>query len=506
MPKKKKGNIADEAPLSVDPLEFAKKITEQTQTIHDPSGKTSRRKQKTYSGFTKEGIEGYLQSPSANEKNLRDASIYMYQTNTRYRNLLNYYANIPSYAYTIAPVGFGKSKPKVANFKKQYLSICALLESFGLKKMGREVILTGIREGAFYGCIWGANGDSFILQKLNPDYCQIISKTDGGVFQFTYDMSQIRAVDLDTYYPPEFREMYDAYVADGNRYQKVPSSISVCFKADPTIEEYSIPIFAGVLPTLFQIKNIEELSESAAELSNYKLIAAKIPTDPSSGLPLVSYQTAMQYYSHISNNVGDRVGVAMTPFELKDYSFEQSGTTAQIDRVSRASENFFSAAGTTALLHGAPNSTSGVTKLSIKVDEALSMGFVYQFECIINKFLKTLGGTIKFKIHFLDLTCFNREDKIAELKGALAYGVGKLDYIAAVGVPQYDIEGKNYIEEDVLQLDKILVPIKTKSNEDVADAATTVDGEEKVNGRPEVSDSEISDEGEETRDNDRNDR
>ena len=115
------------------------------------------------------------------------------------------------------------------------------------------------------------------------------------------------------------------------------------------------------------------LTRKAESLTGY---GRTLPTDDE-GVPLLDYETAMDYYSHIANNVGDRVGVAISPFELKSYDFEQSGTTAQIDKVARANENFFASAGTSALLHGATNSTSGVTKLAIKTDEGFAFERVF---------------------------------------------------------------------------------------------------------------------------------
>lgn len=482
------GNMTDRERLA---WEFAKSIA--NQVIHDPDGKTSRRKSRSYSAPTKESIEGYLQSPTSSEKSLRNASIYLYQINMRYRNLINYYANLPCWTYVVSPVNYNPDKSKKDSFKKQYLKVCNILESMGIEKTMREVVTTALREGAYYGVIWGGDGNSFILQKLDPDYCYIVSISDGGVFQFKYDVSQIKAADVATYYPPAFEEMYNEYLRTGERYQLVPSEIAVCFKADPSIAEYSIPVFSGVMPTLFEIENIKTLVESAEELSNYKLIAGKIPVDDE-GVPLVDYNTVMQYYQHIVNNVGDRVGVALSPFELKDYSFEQSSATAQIDAVGRANENFFAEAGTSALLHGATNDTSGVTKLAIKVDESYAFGLMYQAEKVINRFLKLLSGTIKFKIHFLEVSQFNREDKIEEYRSSMNYGIGKLEFLALMGIHQYDILGENCIENDILKIDSMFTPMRTASTQSADSQSTEA-------GRPALDDGDLSNEGEQTRDN-----
>ena len=284
---------------------------------------------------------------------------------------------------------------------------------------------------------------------------------------------------METYYPPAFLDMYQDYVRTGEKYQLVPPEVAVCFKADPSIVEYSIPVFSGTMPTLFEIENVKSLVE--------------IPVDDE-GVPLVDYGTVMQYYQHIANNVGERVGVALSPFDLKDYSFEQSGTTAQIDNVGRANENFFAEAGTSALLHGATNDTSGVTKLAIKVDEAYSFGLMYQAEKIVNRLRKMMGGTVKFKIHFLEVSQFNREDKVEEYRSSMDYGIGKLEFLALMGIHQFDILGESYVENDVLGIDDLYTPMKTASTQS-SDKSTNT-------GRPPVKDGDGADATEATHDND----
>nr|DAO56443.1 MAG TPA: portal protein [Caudoviricetes sp.] len=470
---------------------FAKAMAQ--QVIHDPDGKTSRRTSRTYTSYTRENIEGYLEAPTSNEKELRNASIFLYQTHSRYRNLLHYYACVPRWYYTITPLAFNPEKVKKETFRKQYQKVCNIIESMGVIRSMREAVLVALREGAYYGVIWGGDGNSFILQKLNPDYCQIVSITDGNVFQFAYDMSKIKESDLETYYPPQFTDMYRIYQAGGSQYQVVPPEIGFCIKGDSSIPEYSIPPFAAVLPSLYSIKNVEDLTETATELSNYKLIAGVLPVDDE-GVPLIDYPTAMQYYSHIAGNVGDRVGVAISPFELKSYDFEQSGTIAQIDNVARANENFFASAGTSALLHGATNSTSGVTKLAIKTDEAFAFTIMNQCGAAINRFLKTLSGNIKFKVNFLPVSIFNESEMVDQYKSAMNYGMGKLQYAACIGIAQSDLLGQAYIENEILDFNTAFTPMQT---------AATRSAKDQSPGRPESDD--ISDEGEETRDTTTND-
>ena len=96
----------------------------------------------------------------------------------------------------------------------------------------------------------------------------------------------------------------------------------------------------------------------------------------------------------------------------------------------------------------------------------------------------------------MEISCFNREDKIAELRSSLNYGIGKLEFIAAMGIPQHDLLGESFIEKNILDIDNLFTPLNTSS---------TQSSETVASGRPKSGDNKISDNGEATRDNDQND-
>ena len=471
---------------------FAKELAK--ALIYDPA-RTNTRTNKTFTGaYTQESLYSYLRSPTQNEKNLRNASEYMYHANTRYQRLIHYYAGIPTYSYVITPLNFDKSKVKPDAFRKQYIKAAHKLELMNLREETRKQINIALRRGAFYGVRWFDSASSFV-QQLNPDICQITSISD-GVFLFSVDMSQIKKENLDCY-PPEFATMYAAYERDGSKWQPVDPSIAVCVKADPSTPEYSLPPFCGVLPQLYVINDTQALQEASEELDNYKLLAGEIPMDKD-GVPVMSYGDMLDYYKHIAGNIGDRVGLAISPFKLTSVDFSKSASADAVDATARAVSNFWSASGTNALLHGAENNTAGVAKLGIKSDEMIVFSMLDQCERQINRYLKTaMGGSVKFKISFLRTTIFNIEDMIKHYKEGLNYGIGKSYYMAALDIPQYDIEGLTYLENEILHVDEILTPLKTSSTQ------SSNEGEGEA-GRPQVDETDLDAEGESTRDNDTN--
>lgn len=469
------------------PLSFAKALMR--QLTYNPQVASSK-KSRSYSVYTKENILKWLQSPTStsNEKSLRDASNYMYIASMHYNRLLNYYAGLYTGAYVISPLGFDINGVK-DNFVKQYQKVSKSLELMNIPSILREEILIALRDGAFYGVLLSDNSSAFI-QKIDPDYCRITSICDGS-FLYKVDMTKI-ASKLE-FYPAAFTKMYNDYLATGDQWQEVPVDISVCIKADSTLVDFTVPPFAAVMPSLYTMANTEALQETAKELKNYKMLSGKIPVDDK-GNPTMDENIVKKYYAHIANALGENVGLAITPFEFDTFSFENKSGVADVDDLANAVENFWATAGTSGLLHGRENNTSGVTKLAIKNDETYVLGMVQQVERVINRYLKTgFAGTSKFKINILPITVFNKEEYLKYYKEAVSFGIGKSQYAAALGVPQCDIAGLNYLEQEIIPFDQ-LTPLKSSYTSSGDDDA----------GRPKSDDNDLGDAGEETRDDDTN--
>lgn len=475
---------------------FVKELAK--QTIDDPSNARNRRKSKTYKAYTKADIEGYLKAPTANEVRLRDASNYLFQVSTRYRRLLESIAGIPCYAFVISPLNFNPDKLRVESFKKSYQKVSNAVELMCLPDEARKVITVALRDGVFYGVRWKDSTSSFV-QQLDPDCCTVTHMSD-GTFLFAFDFSKITNEAQLASYPPIFTELYYKYQEDPspeNKYQLIPPDISVCLKADPTTLNFSIPPFAGALPSLFDIDSALEKSDISDEISNYKMIHGQIEVDDK-GVPTIDYNDMLKYYKMLCNAVGDKVGVGVSPFKVSDINFEKSGAATEVDMVARAVEHYWSTVGSSAVLHGAGSGAAGVQKLSLKNEESYVLGLLKQYERLVNRYLKTvIGGTTKFKVSFLPITIFNREEIIQEYKSAIHFGLGKSYYAAALSIPMYDVAGLSYIENNIIDYDNILTPMVT---------ATTMDddGENGQVGRPAMDDTELSEDGESTRETDQN--
>ena len=428
----------------------------------------------------------YMQAPSTNEANIRNASIYMFDCSSQYKRLILYYAFLLTWAYTIVPVGYDPDKVKPDAFRKAYYKASSLIESMNLPHEMQRASTIALRDGVLYGATW-TTSNSFYIQRINPDYCSLTSIVD-GTWGYSVDMSKIQEKSLPLY-PPEFTTMYNAYRAGGSKWQEVPESISFCLKADEANSTYSLPPWASTLPMLYDIETYKALQETATEIANYKLLAMKIDVDEE-GTPTIDWPLAEKYYTQLCASLPPFVGAALTPMDMESFEFEKSNGTNDVDTVSRAEEQYWFNTGTSALLHGSSTSdTAGTLKFSIKADEEIMFGLQRQAERLINRVLKNLSGTVKFKINFLPVTRFNQEEQVLLYKEAATLGIpgSKSAYAAAVGIPQHDLLGMEYVEMELLHMDE-LTPLTS---------GYTISTE--AGGRPEKSMVDLTDEGEATR-------
>lgn len=419
------------------------------QQIRDPNKPS---KAITFSKVSKAAILQYLETPESNEKNIRNASIYMWGASSHYRRLLLYYGTMLLYAYIIVPANFDLEKAK-ANpdaFIKSFQKAKEYTELLSIPHEFTKAALVALKEGVFYG-IASSNKTSFFLTGINADYCKITGIEDGR-WLFSIDCSQIKLENL-IQYPPEVTTMWNESKRTGAKYVEVPSDVCFCLKADETSSTYNMPMFASVLPEIFDIDHYKELQSVAEDIANYKLLSMQIPLSDN-GTPQLSWELALQYYNQLMSVLPPYVTATVTPMEITPFDFPKSAAATETDEVARAEEQYWAASGTSSLLFGsAKNTSASALRLSMQSDESIMLTFLDQVQRLINTHMKKLSGTMKFKVLFLPVTRYNLEENIKRVKDGGTYGLPvKTAYSALLSISPVDIQGLDYLEMIAMNL------------------------------------------------------
>ena len=136
--------------------------------------------------------------------------------------------------------------------------------------------------------------------------------------------------------------------------------------------------------------------------------------------------------------------------------------------------------------------------LSIKADQALTYSLVKSIESMVNRFIHRHNFGKYFKVTFLDVSIFNRKEYGEAMLKAATYGLPTLSYYAASqGLAQDDLDGMNFLEDEVLGLKDRLRPLQSSSTLSTADSES--DGEV---GRPKSDIGDLTDAGAQSQERD----
>ena len=448
------------------------------------------------SKFTKQQVANFMKDPYSHQKSLRDVSNYLYNASPHYKRLIGYFANMLTLDYVVEPYGLNFEKVKIEEFKKQYQKTLDTLETMNIKHEFLKILKIAFREDVFYGYEHSTK-ESYFIQKLNPDFCQISSIED-GVYNFAFDFTFFDKTDnknkLNTY-PKEFKAKYERYKSSKQNWIELDSSNTICIKINEEIE-YPVPPFNVIFESVFDIEDYKVLKKTKTKIDNYAVLTQKIPIDDKKGEPnkfLIELDTAVAFHNKASQALPDEVGLITSPMDIDVIKFDKDKVGN--DNVADSERDLYNAAGVSQILFNSDKATGNGISKSIITDEEIALGVLRQFERWVNRKLKNVGGNYKFKTNFLNTTVFNINEVFEKYLKAAQFGMPVKHMVgASLGLSPSSMTCMAFLENDVLGLHDKLIPLTSAHTQSSKDGA----------GAPKKSEDALSDSGEKTRDNDAN--
>lgn len=453
-----------------------------------------------FSLYKKRDIIRFLRNPKKYEKQLRKAVRYMYDASPHFRRLIQYFTGLSDFSYIVEPYRIDPKKQNVRILNNNYRKCLNMLSSIGIKTQAPKILAVCLREDVFYCTMW-VTSDNITLQQLPSDYCAI-SSIEGNVLNVTFDFSYfITREHLLNNFPPEFRIKYEIF-KNGNREERwrrwieLDSPTSFAIKCNVDILDYAIPPFAGILREIYDIEDYKILKMTKTELENYAMLVMRLPMseDGSWG---IDYDKARGFYENLDSVTPDEIGSVLSPMDITKISFERSAA-GDDDTIAEAEQNLFTAAGVSSLLFNNEKASANALLLSIKVDQAMTYGIVKSIGDAINRFLQAQSYGRNFKINILDVSPFNRKEVGDAYLKAASYGLPTISaYAASQGIGQAELDAMSFLETKVLGLQNMFKPIQSSSqmsSSDLNGGGATDEG-----GRPQMESGELSDSGEQTR-------
>lgn len=449
----------------------------------------------TVKTFTRENITTYLANPKRYSKELQVLSATLYDTSPHYRRLINYFAKMPTLDYYVEPYGIDTSKNvNVKSLRSNYQRALDLVELMNLRHELGKALVTAWKVGTFYGYELFTK-DSYFIQELPYDFCQISGIAD-GTYTFSFDVTYFdKNPNQLPLYPKEFQKMYNSFKSGSKpKWQEVDPSKTICIKVNE--ETYNdFPPFAGLFTDIFDIEDYKSLRKVNEVLGNYKFIVEKIPMREKSDKNndfLVDLKTVAMFHNKTANLLPDEIGIFSTPFDVDTIEF--SKTNSDKDAVADAEHSFYSASGTSQLLFNGSKASQANLAKSINVDEAEVFSVLRQLERIVSLKIKNeVKGTFKFRLKFLNNTIFNKNENTETLLKNAQFGLPvKMMLCASLGLSPSALISMAYLENEVLGLADSFIPLASSHTQTGDSSDATNDG-----GRPEKSEDELSEKGEE---------
>lgn len=466
---------------------------------------------KSYTTYNKESLRTYLKNPlsDSNSKNLRKLSQYLYVLSSQYRRLIAYFASqIDLTAYTIVPNISMTEDNDDETILKNYEATAKWVEKMNLAGQIFSILVTCWREDMSYNYIYyddsgESDVNSFVLFPLDPDYCRISSINYDGTlnmaFDFSYFDNSTNAKSLE-WWDKEFTTKYNSYKSDSKlRWQELDSTRTFVLKFNYDQTDRVIPPFASLFENLIDLADLQGIMSVKDKLSIYKLLVAKIDTLSNATDPddfAVDLDTAVGFYNKMLGIVPEQIGIVLSPMTVEPINFENSDTD-DVNKISKANSALWEAASVSQIFDNDKLTGATAVRAAQILDGLYSQNpLLWQIEANVNRFIDVVLPNNGMRVKYIRVTPYNKDEKIQQIKDAASLGLPvKTQYMALLGLSPLESYSMTYLENDILKLqDSWKYPLQSSY-------VQTADEE---SGGQEKDVKDLTDEGDKTRDGEKN--
>lgn len=464
-------------------------------------------------------VRKLLRDPEKNADELRKIAEFVRNNILQYDRAEEYFISLFSFKYYLLP----KRPPKeMSDFDKSKKKAYNLLQSIRIREQYPRILADVIKNGVGY-YLFKKGSDFLDFIRLPIDMCRITNVRSSFGICFEVDVSYFEMLINTNQLTPEIAEYYkeiieqkQAPMESGKRSKATRLYIPVspihgfCFCAD-SYRPTSVPLLAGLLPDALDILEYKNLAKQKAVLETWCIIPQVIPYDEAEK-PRVPLQLAKNTITQLQNLLPPGVVTFSTPLDVQDTITLQSASN-QDSIVGLGEQSFFSSVGIAGNVMGVGEAkNNAVIDFSNLVDFGFVSHIYNQFTLCTNLLLMMFVNDKDWKVHFFGNAY--RDEK--EIKDAQAVFTGTnmpAEYLGAnLGFEPHDFENMLLMGEKSKLKDKML-PIASAYN---TSGQAILDGDKKngntnntnntsdVGGRPRKDDDELSDSGEQTREDETN--
>ena len=458
---------------------------------------------KTWTVFNKDSLRSYLQNPySANSQaNIRNLSRFLATLSFPLRRLINYLASLPDFSvYKVIPNISMLEEPDADSILQDYEEVCRYIRAMDLELDLFKMLMIAWREDCAYFFPVEDDDGKTLLFPLDAQYCKISGVGYNGLYHVAYDFSFFNGSNsfyLDVW-PKEFKQKYTKYQSDSTqRWQQLDDAR--CFKINLDQPELVISPLASLFESIIDLIDLQSLTSVKDALEIYKLLVMRIPMLNSSNPDdmAISLTLAKNFYNKAVELLPPEIGCILSPMPVDSVSFDKSATSDS-DAISDAYSNLMSNAGVSQIMDSSRLTGQSAVKASMMCDVMFATkGIIQQINAFVNERIKLKFPNTSMIMKYTDVTAYTKSDRIAELQKACEFGLPfKLELAMMLGQDPIENYAMGWLE------DKMGLAITRWTHPLVSSHTTSATSD--TGGAPTKDDGDLSDEGADTKDKEKN--
>ena len=380
-----------------------------------------------------------------------------------YKKIIMHYAYLYKYAGILIPnTTFGSSLSDSA-VKKKYKQAIDYVEEMKLQKLLGEMSVQALVNGAYFGVVGEVNQKKFNIIELPAKYCASRYKDLDGKDIIEFDLTYFNQISEDERksvlksFPKCFSKAYKEFEKGGKSWFFVPTNISVYFSFLD-----GRPAFLDIIPaTIYYDTAIaNELDREAEEIK--KIIVQKIPHLTSTGELLFEPPEAEEIHKGTSGMMKHNKNVSvLTTYADVDVVSSNSKSEATTNTIEKMASNVYYKTGVSDQIFKA--SSSSAVETSITNDMTFMQNLVSKYSIFVTEIVNVLFSSkkVNFKYTILPITyhnAFKYTDNALKLANA---GFSFILPAIAMDLSQRDIVNIKELENDVLELGELLIPLQS---------------------------------------------
>lgn len=458
---------------------------------------------KTWTVFNKESLRSYLQNPYStnSQTNIRNLSRFLATLSFPLRRLINYLASLPDFSvYKVIPNISMLEEPDINDVLQDYEEVCKYIRAMDLELDLFKMLVIAWREDCAYFYPIEDDDGSMLLFPLDAQYCKISGVGYNGLYHVAYDFSFFNGTNsfyLDIW-PAEFKKKYNIYQKDSTqRWQQLDDAR--CFKINLDQPDLVMSPLASLFESIIDLIDLQSLTSVKDALEIYKLLVMRIPLINSNNPDdmAISLTLAKNFYNKAVELLPDEIGCILSPMPVDSVSFDKSATS-ESDAISDAYSNLMSNAGVSQIMDSSRLTGQSAVKASMMCDVMFATkGIIQQVNAFVNERIKLKFPNTVMTMKYTDVTAYTKSDRIAELQKACEFGLPfKLELAMMLGQDPLENYAMGWLEDKMgLAITRWTHPLVSSHT-----AAAVSD----TGGAPTKDDGDLSDEGAETKDKEKN--